>query len=119
MITNIQKKFEKLLKDNGFKKYKKYYYRLLNRNVFQTIGFVYKGGLCHLTFFSDILDINDCLEEHLKVLELVHDGYDISQLINQENICYTKEEAMAILNEELMTKLNSLVDIKDSFDFRT
>ena len=54
MVTVTRKKFEKLLKDNGFLKHKKYYFRLLNKNVFQTIGFVYKGGLWHLTFFSDI-----------------------------------------------------------------
>ena len=112
MITNVENKFNNLLLSSNFRKYHKYYFRILNNNIFQTIGLVYVGGLWRLTFFSYVLNALDYLEEHLQTLELVHDGYDISQLINQESICYTKEEAMALLNEEIMDKLNKLIDVK-------
>lgn len=117
MDKNISRRFNDLLLSNNFVKHKKYYFRIINNNVFQTIGLVYKANLWHLTFDSIILDVVEDLETMLKFLELVHDGYDIASLLNQENSCYSKEQAMAILNEEIIYKLNELKDVKTHLNF--
>jgi hypothetical protein len=103
----------KILEEYMFKKYKKIYYRIVNKEVMQFIGVIYISGSWWLKY--------TCLFMHVDRLDMYLDPvlgglveFDINSLIGKDEKCFrTKEEAFNYLSSEHLDKLNEIKCLKD------
>ena len=102
----------KILKKYNFIKYKNNYFRILNDKVFQFIGSTDYNGLIAITFESIPLECDKLSFEELNQIDKFSGGFILSEIIGIKSECSNKQEAKSLITEEMLDKLNRLIDVE-------
>lgn len=117
MKNIIIKKFDDILTQHKFVKYRKNYYRILNNSIFQIIGFVKCNEKYSVCFQSIPLMCDKVGVEELKFSEKYFEGFELSEIMNIESNSINKQDAYALITEEMIDKLDKLIDVQGHIEY--
>lgn len=109
--------FTEILKGHNFLKYKKNYYRIVNDKIFQSIGLTYCKGLNYVRFCSFVLECDEITLDELFMNEKYYDGFNLSEIVGIKSECTTKKEAISLITEEMLERLDSLIDVNTHINY--
>lgn len=116
IIKQYKQKINKSLKEHGFIKHKSIYCRILNKSVYQSVGFVRANGSSSFTFESINLYAEEMDVKELSFMFKLHIGFNSLNLINYhgDKEYYFKNELIEIIAKNIdiiiskLDELNSL-----------